>query len=94
MPHSFTPGPWNRIIADGYTVRHPQIYSDTGPVANATWLGDGRLDELNANARLIAAAPDLLEAIHGLLNALPSATTHPAIQAARKAIKKAEGGGE
>ena len=58
-----TPGPWNRIIADGYTVRHPQIYSDTGPVANATWLGDGRLDELNANARLIAAAPDLLEAL-------------------------------
>lgn len=63
MPHSFTPGPWARIIADGYTVRHPQIYSDTGPVANATWLGDGRLDELNANARLIAAAPELLEAV-------------------------------
>ena len=55
-----TKGPWGRIIADGYTVRHPQIYSDTGPVANATWLGDGRLDELNANARLMASAPDLL----------------------------------
>lgn len=65
-----TPGPWNRIIADGYTVRHPQIYSDTGPVANATWLGDGRLDELNANARLIAAAPDLLKQRDELLEAL------------------------
>ena len=56
-----TKGPWDRIIADGYTVRHPQIYSDKGPVANATWLGDGRIDELNANARLIASAPDLLK---------------------------------
>lgn len=68
-----TPGPWNRIIADGYTVRHPQIYSDTGPVANATWLGDGRLDELNANARLIAAAPDLLKQRDELLIVLKQA---------------------
>lgn len=42
-------------------------------------------------ARLIAAAPELLEALQGLLNALPSATTHPAIKAARAAIKKATG---
>lgn len=68
-----TPGPWDRIIADGYTVRHPQIYSDTGPVANATWLGDGRLDELNANAKLIAAAPDLLKQRDELLAALQDA---------------------
>lgn len=61
-----TPGPWDRIIADGYTVRHPQVYSDAGPVANATWLGDGRIDELNANARLIAAAPELLAVLQEL----------------------------
>ena len=61
-----TKGPWDRIIADGYTVRHPQIYSDKGPVANATWLGDGRLDELNANARLISAAPELLAVLQEL----------------------------
>lgn len=42
-----------------------------------------------ANARLIAAAPDLLDALQGLLDALPSATTHPAIKAARDAIAKA-----
>ncbi len=35
------------------------------------------------------AAPDLLAALKGLLNALPSATTHPAIQKARAAIRKA-----
>lgn len=33
----------------------------------------------------------LLEALEGLLDALPSATTHPAIQAARAAIAKAKG---
>lgn len=84
-----TPGPWGRIIADGYTVRHPQIYSDTGPVANATWLGDGRLDELNANARLIAAAPDLLSVAEMVL----ATAEMPAelIEAARAAIAKAGG---
>ena len=44
-----------------------------------------------ANANLIAAAPNLLEALQSLLNALPSATTHPAIRAARAAIAKATG---
>ena len=96
-----TPGPWDRIIADGYTVRHPQIYSDKGPVANATWLGDGRIDELNANARLIAAAPDMFEALQDALgdleylkNAPESAYARPddeTIKAVRAAIAKAGG---
>lgn len=37
-----------------------------------------------------AVKGDLLAALHGLLNALPSATTHPAIKAARADIAKAE----
>lgn len=84
-----TPGPWARIIADGYTVRHPQIYSDTGPVANATWLGAGRIDELNANARLIAAAPDLF----GVAEMVLATAEMPAelIEASRAAIAKAGG---
>lgn len=40
--------------------------SDTGGVAVATWAGSEQ--QTNANARLIAAAPDLL---HALLTALP-----------------------
>lgn len=58
-----TPGPWAHTNPDGFTVRHPQVYSDTGPVCNATWLGDVRIDELRANARLISAAPELFEAL-------------------------------
>lgn len=54
-------------------------------------LGNYAPDERRANARLIAAAPDLLEALEELLNALPSATTHPAIKAARAAIARATG---
>ena len=58
-----TPGPWAYIVPDGHAVRHPQIYSDFGPVANATWLGENKLDQLKSNARLIASSPDLLEAL-------------------------------
>ena len=92
-----TKGPWDRIIADGYTVRHPQIYSDTGPIANATFLGNNRLDELNANARLIAAAPDLLEALRGLRDAFIGTSVEvqaDAMRAARAAINKAVGQSE
>ena len=66
MSAHHTPGPWAFVTPDGMVVRHPQVYSDTGPVCNATWLGDSKLGELAANARLIAAAPDLLEVLQEL----------------------------
>ena len=86
-----TNGPWSRIIADGYIVRHPQIYSDKGPVANATWLGDSRLDELNANARLMAAAPELLDVAEMVLALATIDTSPELIKAATAAIAKARG---
>ena len=46
------------------------------------------------NAHLLAAAPDLLASMEGLLNALNSHTTHPAIISARAAVAKAKGGQE
>lgn len=86
-----TPGPWE-LLTD-FAVWAP---SENALVC-ACHSGDRRLrdtreisqQEARANARLIAAAPELLEAIEELLNALPSATTHPAIQKARAATKKA-----
>jgi hypothetical protein len=44
-----------------------------------------------ADALVCAASKDLLLATQALLNALPSATTHPAIRSARAAIAKATG---
>ena len=59
-------------------------------------------DTMRANARLIAAAPDLLDALRALLKAVagldaPMVTEHeaerrePALRAARAALAKAEG---
>jgi len=87
-----TSGPWAFIVPDGVSVRHPQVYSDTGPVCNATWLGDGRLKELTANARLIAAAPDLLEALQNLLTWVQEPHPYSDRHAAIAAIVKATGG--
>ena len=58
-----------------------------GRAHHAKWCAD----VTHPDMRLMAAAPDLLEALRGLLDALPSATTHPAIRAARAAIAKSTG---
>lgn len=95
MSDKHTPAPWAHINPDGFTVRHPQVYSDTGPVCNVTWLGDGRIDELRANARLIAAAPELLEALQSIIDSADkghAAILCPLAAAARAAITKATGG--
>ena len=90
-----TPGPWAYIVPDGYVVRHPQIYSDFGPVANATWLGENKLDQLKSNARLIAAAPDMLEALEEIVSAADGdgwSQLDADLRKARAAIAKATGG--
>jgi hypothetical protein len=79
-----TPAPW--YIHDD----HEDIVTDSCGLRIACIIGDEKAQRA-IDARLISAAPDLLEAIQGLLNALPSATTHPAIKAARAAIAKATG---
>jgi len=62
-----TPGPWAPIFKEAYYVQAP----DLGHVAIMTNLkgayglgGRRNGDEVAANCRLIAAAPDLLEASH------------------------------
>lgn len=79
-----TPGNW-------YIAGPPfHVMSDHEGVIEDTHTVVCRASNVN-DARLIAAAPELLSACEGLLNALPSATTHPAIKAARSAIAKAKG---
>ena len=85
-----TPGPWGITLdcmdtfvsaRDGKTIceiAHSRDFTDPA-------------EECCANATLIAAAPELLDALEGLLNALHSHTTHPAIKSALAAIAKAKG---
>lgn len=59
--------------------------------ANAKWAcyGPHRAAQLIEGTPAAMHADALLAALQGLLQALPSATTHPAISAARSAVAKA-----
>jgi hypothetical protein len=85
-----TPGPWkaegweNLVVnsADGHTMTL---------AAGGNWAD---LAELKANARLIAAAPDLLAALVAMLNRYGDKSAFPMCDAsisARAAIAKAKG---
>jgi len=86
-----TPGPW--VVFDDHPdkacfhIREDNCFDEIATIYRYQCNPRNTL----ADARLIAAAPELLDACKGLLNALPSATTHPAIKAARAAIAKARG---
>ena len=66
-----TPGPWHHHDIEEMTVCGP----DHSCVAR-TDASDRGLNENEANARLIASAPDLLVAVNGLLISLADARTN------------------
>lgn len=82
-----TPGPWRTHLCDGTLV----IDSDGVPVATTT--GDYESEDeyavMEANARLIAVAPDMLAALKAVVE-FSGAHGGP-YAAARAAIKKATG---
>lgn len=83
-------GEWPALAAAIDKLRDKPI----GPHVSSSWL-QGFCEALVAHRRTQSAAAvnaELLASLHGLLNALPSATTHPAIKAARAAIARAEAG--
>jgi hypothetical protein len=74
---AFTPGPWELVIEDGIDVRECRIYGGVFPGAKRAvveiadvWAVDSRDPQATreANAALIAAAPDLYEALSDLLD--------------------------
>lgn len=88
MPH--TPGPWEMNVGiDGAVVYHP----DQGTIADVPM----DLSAYPHNARLMAAAPELLEALEELLHAPDPdevedfAPLYRAITKAHAAIAKAKG---
>ena len=91
-----TPGPWN-VSSNMYGVGNLLVAgvtaSNAEPIANC---GIGKTGE--ANARLIAAAPDLLTALirleEGIRLWMSKSVSEDDMQAARAAIAKATGGAE
>jgi hypothetical protein len=94
-----TPGPWHvGVSCDGtpaVCVPVPPSYGSGFVVAhiNRITFKTGVQGDAEANARLIAAAPDMLEALRAALPALESIHDpgNPILEAAYAAIAKAEG---
>lgn len=93
--NKFTPGPWNNMPKTEYV---PICKQDEAGLAlgfiNST--NTERTAEGKANAYLIAAAPDLLEALEGMADEYGTAgdgwpRNNKALRDARAAISKARG---
>ena len=83
-----TPGPWNRIKGDR------NVYSASGTVCKTPAIIGGGSAAANweANARLIAAAPDLLEALESIISdIIPEDQSNLLWAEARAAIARARG---
>lgn len=101
MHNTHTPGPWQVRKVDG----HLSIFvpSERGLTCEIAERIGGEVfkdasgayrdySRVEANARLIAAAPDLLEALVAVLNYCVDDEGQPTIATARAAIAKATGG--
>lgn len=93
MPHSFTPGPWSVVEHDHAICVQTESPKKTkfGASRYAAIGGFDRNDpaqlaEARANASLIAAAPDLLEALRDIAEESVEAWT---VGRAKEAIAKA-----
>jgi hypothetical protein len=94
MNTQHTPGPW---LLDGLTIKgpHPKDPQNRLRIVAQSVFDKGTwVDEARANARLIAAAPDLLEALRNIVSAslrYRLEESDPAVEEARAAIAKATG---
>ena len=88
MSEKFTPGPWHVNYSD-----FSQVKAANGAIV-AACNRLSHLVNLQANANLIAAAPELYEALRSIINDLPSNRDwlDPTIErVAKDALKKARG---
>lgn len=84
-----TPGPWHYDEGDGWVVSDYPRHIICNPLDRSTNIGH---EECDANAQLIAAAPDLLAALRAFVefNDEPMGGPPSLWQAARAALAKAE----
>ena len=91
MTTKHTPGPWHVDTED----QDADIHSGFGMVAKTMGHGHAQDGEGTANARLIAAAPELLDALQSMVSQFPEAELradpdlHASVKRARAAIAKA-----
>ncbi len=91
--NSHTPGPWRRV---GSTVQAGATDEGTHVMVSDSYFGHGDREETEANARLIAAAPDLLEALRAqrcsqCMPSEPDDIVCDGCRMRRAALAKAEG---
>ncbi len=97
MKTNYTPAPW-RVNFDEAIKIADDNNSTLAMVTHLHLLGRRNGNEVEANARLIAAAPELLEALEELANRAAEIhgtarhTVMPLVHKARAAIAKATGG--
>lgn len=91
MNTNHTPGPWYQSERNGQYIVAKDIGDRSHDIAHPCWWSE----ETCANARLIAAAPDLLAALKNLVEAVEFTPLGvrgiKACQQARAAIAKARG---
>lgn len=106
MKTEHTPGPWKAVeerqvfrAGGKECIVGVDVMAGTEAIARVHNLGGDRLKEMQANARLIAAAPEMLEALRQLFDVLTVSGKHSykagsetgiAIEKARAIIAKAE----
>jgi hypothetical protein len=88
MAVKFTPGPWRLEGPDGFG-DYNVLESASDPVVAAVISNVRLASEVNANARLIASAPELLEALKRVVVLAELVTIRQIIQAGDDAIKAA-----
>jgi hypothetical protein len=86
----FTPGPWSILDDDDLKVTAPDGDDEPWHIAHICGACGHEDDASEANARLIAAAPELLEAVEALFSALEGYIPADEARAkARSALHKA-----
>lgn len=90
---SYTKGPWKAINLVGYPRfdKPPFVENHNNKIIAS--FGGGNIEEIEANARLVAAAPELLEALERVLCLVDvqSYEDDAIFNQAESAIKKARG---